>query len=49
MTPPKRITDPEFAYTPSHATDIRKLFARIREEQARQQQAAKVKPIRSIK
>jgi hypothetical protein len=27
-----RITDPEFRYTPSYATDIRKTFARVRRE-----------------
>lgn len=30
----KRLLDPSFRYTPSHATDVRKTFARIRAEQA---------------
>jgi hypothetical protein len=29
----KRITDPDFKYTPSHATNLRKTFARVRREQ----------------
>lgn len=32
MKPPKRLTDPDFRYTPSNNTDIRKTFARIRRE-----------------
>lgn len=34
----KRITDPEFKYTNSADTDIRKTFARIRKEQKKQQE-----------
>jgi hypothetical protein len=32
MKPSKRILDPAFRYRPSHATDIRKTFERIRQE-----------------
>ena len=35
----KSILDPEFRYTPSVETDLRKTFARIRGEQRRQQEA----------
>lgn len=35
MTPTIPITDPRFVYTPSHKTDIRKLFAKVRREQER--------------
>ena len=31
----KSILDPTFRYRPSHATDIRKTFERVRAEQAR--------------
>lgn len=34
----KSILDASFKYTPSHATDIRKLFARVRREQEREQE-----------
>jgi hypothetical protein len=30
----KRLLDPSFRYTPSHSTDLRKTFERIRREQA---------------
>lgn len=40
----KRLTDPDFKYVPSLATDLRKTFARIRKEQAAAQ-AQKVVPI----
>jgi len=30
----KTILDPSFRYTPSHSTDVRKTFERIRREQA---------------
>ena len=33
------ILDPAFRYTPSGATDIRKLFARVRKEQRIRQEA----------
>jgi hypothetical protein len=32
MKPAKSILDPAFRYRPSHATDIRKTFERIRQE-----------------
>jgi hypothetical protein len=32
MKPSKRILDPAFHYRPSHATDIRQTFERIRQE-----------------
>jgi hypothetical protein len=32
MKPAKSILDPEFRYRPSHATDIRKTFERVREQ-----------------
>jgi hypothetical protein len=32
MKPGKSILDPAFRYRPSHATDIRKTFERIRQE-----------------
>ena len=32
MKPVKSILDPAFRYRPSHATDIRKTFERIRQE-----------------
>ena len=32
--PAKSILDPTFRYKPSHATDVRKTFARVRREQA---------------
>lgn len=35
MKPAVPITDPRFRYTPSHQTDIRKLFARVKREQQR--------------
>ena len=31
----KSILDPSFRYTPSHATDVRKTFERVRREGAR--------------
>ena len=34
----KSILDPTFHYRPSHATDIRKTFERVREELARADQ-----------
>lgn len=34
MVPTKRITDPSFSYTPSHDTNIRMRFERVRREQA---------------
>jgi hypothetical protein len=35
----KSILDPEFRYTPSVDTDLRKTFARIRRERRRQEEA----------
>jgi len=32
----KSILDPRFKYTPSHSTDIRKTFQRLRREQQQQ-------------
>jgi len=32
MRPPKRILDPAFRYSPSHKTDLRKTFERVRRE-----------------
>ena len=34
ITPMKSILDPSFRYTPSHATDVRRTFDRIRREAA---------------
>jgi hypothetical protein len=31
-SPIKRILDPSFRYVPSHSTDVRKTFARVRRE-----------------
>jgi hypothetical protein len=33
--PSKRLTDPDFHYTPACATDLRETFRRVREEQRR--------------
>jgi hypothetical protein len=47
----KRITDPDFRYTPASKTDIRKTFARVRRELAeaeartRSETDTKVKPL----
>jgi hypothetical protein len=41
IKPAKSILDPAFRYRPSHATDIRKTFERIRQE-LEQAQSAKV-------
>jgi hypothetical protein len=38
MTNFKRITDPDFRYTPAASTDLRKTFARVRREQRREQE-----------
>ena len=42
----KSILDPSFRYRPSHATDIRKTFERVREELA-QAQRQRVVPLHS--
>jgi hypothetical protein len=34
----KSILDPKFRYSPSHATDVRKTFERVRQELARASQ-----------
>lgn len=39
MKPRTRITDPNFRYTPSVETDIRRTFARIRREQRAEAEA----------
>jgi hypothetical protein len=31
-TPIKRVLDPSFRYVPSHSTDVRKTFERVRRE-----------------
>jgi hypothetical protein len=38
----KSILDPSFRYRPSHATDIRKTFERIRKEQKRAAEPGRV-------
>ena len=45
MKPARSILDPAFRYFPSHATDIRKTFERIRQEleQARSVNVVKLK------
>lgn len=45
LKPAKRILDAAFRYRPSHATDIRKTFERIRQEleQARAEKVVKLK------
>ena len=45
MKPAKSILDPAFRYRPSHATDIRKTFERLRQEreQARPEPVVVVK------
>lgn len=44
MKPAKSILDPAFRYRPSHATDIRKTFERVR-QQLTEAQGQKVVPI----
>ena len=39
MKPAKSILDPAFRYQPSHATDIRKTFERVRQELERARSA----------
>lgn len=47
MKPAKSILDPAFRYRPSHATDIRKTFERVREELERAKPPAqRVVPLR---
>lgn len=45
LKPAKSILDPAFRYHPSHATDIRKTFERIRQELERAR-AAKIVPLK---
>ena len=47
MRPAKSILDPAFRYRPSHATDIRKTFERVRQElqQAQPEKVVKLKKI----
>ena len=45
LRPVKSILDPAFRYRPSHATDIRKTFERIRQE-LEQARAQKVVPLK---
>ena len=45
LKPAKSILDPGFRYRPSHATDIRKTFERIRQE-LEQARAEKVVPLK---
>jgi hypothetical protein len=40
------LLNPEFRYTPSGATDIRKLFARVRKAQREEEQKRQVIPMR---
>lgn len=40
----KSILDPKFRYSPSHATDVRKTFERVRAELARANQQPAVSP-----
>ena len=47
MKPAKSILDPAFRYRPSHATDIRKTFERVRQELERlRQPAQRVVPLK---
>lgn len=45
MTPQRKDGSFDFAYTPSHSTNVRKTFERIRAEQSAQQQVRNVTPI----
>jgi hypothetical protein len=44
LTAMKSILDPSFRYTASHATDLRKTFARVRREMKTGEQAASRDP-----
>lgn len=46
MKPARSILDPAFRYRPSHATDIRKTFERVRQELERTQAEKVVKLIK---
>ena len=43
----KGILDPGFRYFPSHATDIRRTFARVREEMKRAGAERRVVPLKT--
>jgi hypothetical protein len=47
----KRILDPTFRYVPSHSTDIRRTFERVRAERAaaQRQPSQTVRPMREKK
>lgn len=48
----KSLFDPSFRYTPSYATNLRKTFARVRQQrqqQERQPEAKVAAPIRRVK
>ena len=47
MKPAIPVTDPRFKWVSSHATDIRKTFARARKELA-EQRATVVTPLRKV-
>lgn len=44
-----RVFDRDWKYVPAGETDIRKLFARVREQIAAESKPVNVKPIRSVK
>ena len=44
----KRITDKDFRYTPSHATDIKKTFARLERERKDKEKAEREHQVTSI-
>jgi hypothetical protein len=50
-TPMKRVLDPSFRYVPSHSTDVRKTFERVRRERklAERRQIDTVVPINGKK
>jgi hypothetical protein len=49
MKPARSILDPAFRYRPSHATDIRKTFERVRQELERTQAEKVVKLIKKAR
>lgn len=44
MNPPRRITDPDFQYTRSDFSDIRKTFARVRQQMESEQPKPEQQP-----
>lgn len=46
ITPPVSILDSRFNYVPSHKSDIRERFTRIRREQEKAKQPSAVVPIK---